>query len=429
MTNSVYLTLEDTAKFYQEELKKIYEFLAPLEGIWSTEVLNQFPDTLSAYSQDWLDAMDKLDFEKEWQIELGKIPKDLQSSQLIKLFDRLHILEDLPHWNFDPIPYQTTDYPSWALSYVSLKKQHEIMQLSSLLEQTLGDKESKNIVDIGGGKGHLGRILALYHGHQVTTLDTNLTLQKLGIERLKKYPYPEEAGELEFLNHTFGPQSPSPAIDEQLFKNSQVTLGLHTCGPLSLEHLNTYENHQSLYNFGCCYQKLDSDHEINLSQFSKKDAPLKIGKYALTLATRGHTKINQKDYQLKKRVKLYRAALHLWMKENTKENTFITVGSAKPRDYFGSFGQYAAAKLEKFNLYETREKLDQFYEQSDIQEKLKTIFHANLIRWRFGRIIEKYILMDRALWQVEQGNHAQLYQVFSSELSPRNTVLYIPQKK
>ena len=147
------------------------------------------------------------------------------------------------------------------------------------------------------------------------------------------------------------------------------------------------------------------------------------------MATRGHTKINQKDYQLKKRVKLYRAALHLWMKENTKENTFITVGSAKPRDYFGSFGQYAAAKLEKFNLYETREKLDQFYEQSDIQEKLKTIFHANLIRWRFGRIIEKYILMDRALWQVEQGNHAQLYQVFSSELSPRNTVLYIPQKK
>ena len=114
------------------------------------------------------------------------------------------------------------------------------------------------------------------------------------------------------------------------------------------------------------------------------------------------------------------------MSDNTTDNTFITVGSAKARDYFESFGTYAHKKLQKFNLYESPDTLDDFYQREDIQKKIHTIFHANLIRWRFGRILEKFILLNRALWQVEKGRHAQLYQVFDSELSPRNTVLFIP---
>ncbi len=429
-TDQVYLTLEDTAKFYQSELRKIYAFLSPLKGIWSVEVLNQYPDTLCAYPQSWIDAMGNLDFEQQWQIEMGIIPKAIEGSELAELFETLATLEAIPSWSFDPDAYHPEDYPTWALNYVSEKKQHEITHLASLLEQSLAQNKPLKIVDIGGGKGHLGRILALYHGHHVTTIDTNAELQAMGKDRLERYPHPEDAGSLNFLNHTFGPQSESPKLDEELFTQAQVTLGLHTCGPLALEHIQTYQAHQSLYNFGCCYQKLDSDHEVNLSEFSKRETPLDITKYALTLATRGHTKITLKDYELKMRVKYYRAALHLWMSENTKDNTFITVGSAKARDYFGSFGDYAVSKLEKFNLANAADKdeLDRFYENVETQAKLLDIFHANLIRWRFGRIIEKFILVNRALWQVEQGRHAKLYQVFQSELSPRNTVLYIPKK-
>ncbi len=428
-TDQVYPTLEHTAKFYQLELQKIYAFLSPLKGIWSDEVLNHYPETMESYPQAWIDAMGKLSFEQQWQVEMGQIPEVIQGTPLGQLFSTLTELEDIPSWNFDPVAHSPEDYPSWALNYVSEKKQHEITQLASLLEQTQEIGQSLKMIDIGGGKGHLGRILALYHGHHVTTLDTNAELQCMGKERLERYPHPKDAGSLKFLNHTFGPQSESPQLDAQLFDEAQVTLGLHTCGPLALEHLQTYHPHQSLYNFGCCYQKLDSEQEVNLSQFSQRETPLDITKYALTLATRGHTKISLKDYELKKRVKLYRSALHLWMSENTKDNTFITVGSAKARDYYGSFGNYAQGKLEKFNLsgMANQEQLDRFYNKEETQKKLIDIFHANLIRWRFGRIIEKFILINRALAQVEKGHHAQLYQVFKAELSPRNTVLFIPK--
>ncbi len=425
MTQVFYLTLEDTAKFYQQELSKLYHFLEPLKGIWSVEVLGDYPTHLGNYPASWIDALDKIGSEGEWEIEIGNIPENLNCPNLSKLFQDLALMEDLPQWKFNPSPKQATDYPSWALNFVSEKKQHEIFQLSALLDQSLKKKSSLKMVDIGGGKGHLARILALYHGHHLLTLDTNKELQVLGEQRRDAYPHPEGAGTLEFLNHTFGPHSESPELDAKIFKEAQVTLGLHTCGPLALEHIQTYQNHQSLYNFGCCYQKL-TEKEVGLSQYVKKSAPLEVGKYALTLASRGHTKITEKDYQLKRRVKLYRAALHLWMAENTKDNTFITVGSARPRDYFGSFGSYASSKLAKFNLCETPEVLDAFYERAETQEQIKKILLANLVRWRFGRIVEKFILLDRALAQVEQGKHAQLYQIFDAELSPRNTVLYIP---
>lgn len=428
-TDQVYLTLEDTAKFYQSELRKIYAFLAPLSGIWSVEVLNNYPETLGSYPNAWIDAMGDLSFEQQWQIEMGVIPEAIKGSELAQLFQNLTDLESIAQWDFSPAPLSPEDYPTWALNYVSEKKQHEITHLASLIEQSLAENKSLKMVDIGGGKGHLARILALYHGHHVTTIDTNAELQRMGKERLERYPHPESTGELTFLNHTFGPNTESPKLDEFLFNEAGVTLGLHTCGPLSLEHLKTYHPHQALYNFGCCYQKLDSATQINLSEYSKENTPLEVTKYALTLATRGHTKISFKDYQLKMRVKYYRAALHLWMSENTEDNTFITVGSAKPRDYFGSFGDYAAGKLEKFNLAINAniEELNRFYDDETTQKKLHSIFHANLIRWRFGRVIEKFILVNRALWQVEQGRHAKLYQIFQSELSPRNTVLFIPK--
>lgn len=430
-TDQVYPTLELTAKFYQSELKKIYGFLSPLKGIWSVEVLNTYPETMKAYPRHWLDAMGKLSFEEQWQVEMGRIPEKLRGSDLGKIFASLNEFEDFPQWDFSPKPHNPTDYPTWALNYVSEKKQHEVTHLAALLEQSLHEKRAFKMIDIGGGKGHLGRILALYHGHDVTTLDTNAELQALGRERLERYPHPEGAGSLTFLNHTFGPHSESPLLDQKLFDEAGVTLGLHTCGPLSLEHLETYHSHQNLYNFGCCYQKLNTENEINLSDFSKRETPLEVTKHALTLATRGHTKISLKDYELKMRVKFYRAALHLWMSENTKDNTFITVGSAKAREYFGSFGDYALGKLEKFNLYActSSEQLNDFYNAESTQEKLQDIFLANLIRWRFGRIIEKFILINRALWQVEQGNHAKLFQVFDAEISPRNTVLFIPAQK
>jgi len=427
MTNGPYYpTLEHTAKFYQTELEQIYDFLTPLHGIWAQEVLNEYPKPLAHYPDSWLSAMKALSLEEEWQIELGDIPQQLSDSGLLKLFRDLETLEDLPVWNFDPLPSTLKDYPSWALNYVTEKKQHEILRISSLLKQSIGEDRPLKMIDIGGGKGHLARILALYHGHHLTSLDTNLEFQKLGKERLDKYPYPEGAGSLTFIHHTFGPHSHSNKLDQKIFSDAEVTLGLHTCGPLALEHIKSYEPHQNLYNFGCCYQKL-TEENLLLSQFAKNQVPLDIGKYALTLATRGHTKITQKAYQLKKRVKFFRAALHLWMAENTQNNTFITVGSARPKDYYGSFGDYALKKLEPFNLYEKKETLEAYYQRKETQEHLSSIFHANLIRWRFGRILEKFILMDRALWQVERGHRAQLYQIFASEISPRNTVLFIPK--
>jgi hypothetical protein len=45
---------------------------------------------------------------------------------------------------------------------------------------------------------------------------------------------------------------------------------------------------------------------------------------------------------------------------------------------------------------------------------------ANIIRWQLGRVLELYLLLDRAIYIEERGMSVELKQFFDENLSPRN---------
>lgn len=413
------VNLEKRRRAIEEEMRGLAEFLAPFRPIWAYEVLNFYPDCVPHFKEEWFETLSSLKEEQELALENGHAPIDWPDSDLRNLFLKMSELEGLPHLKAT----EPEAYPSWALNKVSGKKQHEIKKIVSLLP-TLGLKAGDHVVDIGGGKGHLPRILCLYHGLNGTTLDTNKEFQELGLKRYQKYPKPEGAGELEFINHTFAGEE-NAETEEFVFKRAKASFGLHTCGPLALHHLNRATSHQALLNFGCCYQKLDPEKEARLSRYANDNDLYQFSQHALTLASRGHTTISLKDYRIKKIVKLRRSALHFYLIDQNYESEFVTVGSAHPRDYQGPFSHYAHLKLKKLGLAHSSEeelkaKLDDFYQQEDLQEKLTWIYQANMIRWRFGRLLEKLLLLDRTLSLIEKGLDAYCFEIFEAKQSPRN---------
>ena len=399
---------------YEHELNRTGEFLKKYQGIWSYEVLNEYPQGLTNFKPEWLDFLRTLSPHEQWQIECRN--GDFKSS-LSQLFNEIISYENIPQ-----LPREIDQqYPSWAFQKVSQKKEHEIKGIVALLSSCHKIKGSK-VLDIGGGAGHLGRILALYHGAHVTSIDTNSDFQERGKKRLGKYPKPETAGTLKFINHHF---SADKKKELSLMTENNLSIGLHTCGPLALEHLNLLFDKPTAkaINFGCCYQKLNLESDIMLSSQSKVIG-LKYTKYALTLATRGNHFISENDFELKKKVKLYRAALHLYLAEKHNINLFESVGSSPPRVYRSDFSVYAKDKLpEHLKDIVTESELNLFYQRSDIQEIITNIYLANIIRWQFSRVLEKYLLLDRAQWLREQGVQTSLYQVFDSQISPRNIAL------
>lgn len=409
---------------YQQELKALSDFLSPTANIWRNEVLNTYPDSRSAFKESWLKTVANLSSEQKWHLDCGRHIDKLPKCDLKEIFLEMDRLAEVPLW---PEP-EAVKYPSWALHSVSGKKQHEISRIVPLTP-LLGLKgKDTHFVDIGGGKGHLTRILCLYHGHNGISLDTNEKFQSLGRERLAKYPHPEGAGKMTFFNHTFGAtEEEAKKKEEEVFKNAHASLGLHTCGPLALHHLKQASPSKGLLNFGCCYQKLNPEEETNLSDFSKEN-PLPINKFALTLASRGATDISHQVYQLKEKVKLMRAALHFYLAEVFGHTEFITVGSALPKDYRQDFAHYAKVKCQQLGIELTEKQvsgLNDFYHRDDIQEKIHFIYHANIIRWRWSRVIEKYLIYDRALSLVEKGHKAQVFQFFDATVSPRNLGILI----
>lgn len=412
-------SLTQLKETYESELSKLRGFLIPHKDLWYYEVLNNFPTSLKAFPSSWIKQVENLNEEAKWQLDCGAGLEFLEGD-LLEILKEIEELEAIPRWPETP----EIKYPSWALFKVGGKKQHEIHRIVPVMP-LMGLKSGDTFVDIGGGKGHLPRILCLYHGHNAITLDTNQHFQELGMARLKKYPPPEGAGELTFINHTFGPEDNEGRLkEEDIFQKAQASLGLHTCGPLSLHHLSKAQPKKGLLNFPCCYNKLEPEVHTNLSDFLQKD-PFELSKHSLTLASRGHTTISFEDYQLKKQVKLMRAALHFYLHEKFGMNDFITVGSAHARDYRKDFDHYARLKIQQLALLEPKENLNDFFEREDIQEKVRLVYYANIIRWRWGRILEKYLIYDRALSLVEKGHIAEVYQFFDEKLSPRNLGILI----
>ena len=52
------------------------------------------------------------------------------------------------------------------------------------------------------------------------------------------------------------------------------------------------------------------------------------------------------------------------------------------------------------------------------------MFCANIIRWQFGRAIEKLIILDRAIYLKENNYKVELGELFDENISPRNIGIF-----
>ncbi len=403
---------------FKQSFLTLSQGLKSFYPLWSREVLNSYPQSLADYPEEWIEQLLQLNEDELYRLDGRGDISSLGDSSLGRYITELR--EQLP--KFTHLKNESPEQlPSWAFFRVKEKKKHEIDRIRHYLNQA--ELSFKRIIDIGGGVGHLSRVLAHYHGHHCHTLDINRDFQEIGAKRAKKYPIPAQAGKLHFHHLAFGED-----VEDlrPFFTTDSLALGLHTCGNLA-NHLIFAFNHfknAGLINFGCCYHRLNPERDINLSAWAKVHG-LPMSNHALTLATRGHTEMTFKEFLLKKRVKAFRYALHLYLFHERGITDFLSVGDEHARVYHGDFSIYALKKMGQISLdpLPRESELNLFFAQEKVQHLINKMFMANLIRWQWGRNIECYLLLDRALWLQEKGHQVDLVEFFDETLSPRNIAL------
>ena len=376
-----------------------------------------YPAPTVAYPAHWVEELMQIK-NKEDLIALEK--KDYSklslSSELREFFSRSEALgnfETAP--KFTPMPES-----AWTFLYVIPKKQHEIRSLAPFIHHIYETQKLSAVVDIGGGIGALAQTLNNQYQLRMHSVDMDPVLQATGKERHRKNAR-DRQNMVEYHEHRV-------ALENEEFRKllgpGKMSLGLHTCGDLSLHQMlsSVATNTGSLINFGCCYQRLEDVLTQNVSSYAQA-LPTKIiqNKFALTLAARAHRKTDEKDFDFKLKVKYFRYAFHLLLSDKYGRNGMATLGNSSKKLYDSPFSVYALEQFRRLGITPLpAEELDAYYNDFDRKELIREMLTAGFIRNVFGRLLEAYILLDRAIFMDESGYDSQIMSFFDEEVSPRN---------
>ena len=398
---------------FQKRFQEISDFLKPYQRIWENEIMLMYPDPLGAFPLDWVEDIAQYKNQDDViRLSRKEVSSYITNPSLIAFYKRIEELCELPS------PEALPPFPEQKNSFLFMipKKQHEIKNLAPFVNSFYKNHEIKNIVDIGGGIGHLAQTLTSHYGLKTTTLDMDPVLQETGRARFKNK-------EVDYVNVKVDASSEE---FKSVLSETSLTLGLHTCGPLAVHQIraSSAQKIKGLINFGCCYEKLlPFPEEQNISKAAHElKSPLVFNRFALTLATRAHRKMNDKDYELKLKVKYYRYAIHFLLHDEYAVKTLSPLGNSSANLYNESFVTYVTQQFEriKIELKHSKEELDQYFESQHVQDLIWKMLSADLIRNAFGRLMELYIVLDRVLFLQEAGYKVQLLEFFDESLSPRN---------
>jgi hypothetical protein len=408
----------------KEKSIKLNFILKKYQHLWDNEILETYPRILDSYPKDWLDALHPLSEDELFLFDTKNLLNNLSGLKI--LIDELHDLTKL-----EKIEIHEEKLEDWAYAKVKSKKKHEISILAPIIKELQTSVDFEQIVDIGGGVGHLSRICSHYYFIPSISIDRDKEFQLSGNKRLQKYRKLSGAKDVTFLHLDIKSQNDANSFFK-IYQTKSATIGLHACGSLSNFIIETgikFQNN-AILSFGCCYHKLDTVSDYPISKYYREKFDLKLPVYALTLASRAHKTFSRENFRNNHRVKNYRYALHLFMYHHLKIKNCYDVGEINVREYYKPFNEYVINKLKNLKISHqfSDEFILNFYHSKENQKLLKEMYLCNLIRYKFGRVLEVFISIDRALKAEEANYQVSLKEYFNEEISPRNIGLLAIKK-
>ncbi len=380
---------------------QVKEFLERHENLLQTEVLENNINSLNTYIP-WSKELLNLSIENQINCEFELETSYLKNTEFINFISSIKDLIKIPKAQLSQL-----EIPAYLTRKLSKKKTHELKQIKYLVDNL----NFNQIIDIGGGAGHLASYLICDNEKKAISFDLEEKYQIIGKEKLKRYA-PEILKRLDFKTQKIDENTKLPQIQKSL------TIGLHACGDLSSILLkNSIDKEREILSLGCCYHKCTKQY-LNLSQIAQ-NKPLHLSFHSLTMAAKTFKTLDREQFERRQRVKDFRYAIHLFATRELGLD-FQTLGNAKPHDYQGRFSKYAHKYLPVTQKYSEDILNNKFKEY---QEEVRLIQTLGSIRSMLSRLVELYIILDRALFLQERGKRVEVLELFETTISPRNLAI------
>jgi hypothetical protein len=316
-----------------------------------------------------------------------------------------------------PGPPSPSPSPGWRRA--SLRKQEQVRAFVAAVRAHPGLAACTRIVDVGSGHGHLTRQLAAALGVPAVALERSPERVEVARRLSGENATDAAAVTVEHLNVDVLEHAPA-------FAAGDLAVGLHACGELgdALVQRAAAES-LPLVLVGCCAQKRRQPAREPLTAVpGLAPSALELPREALGLANllpqaEGVERPLADNLEARAR----RAALHeLLLGRGLEVQPGEEMRGLNRRQAHAPLASLAARALALRGLpAPTAAELDTASQRGALRHGRRR--RLALPRTVLGRVLEVYLLLDRAAWLEQAGHQVQVGTLFDTDVSPRNLAL------
>lgn len=267
-------------------------------------------------------------------------------------------------------------------------------------------------LDWCGGKGHLGRSMAMASGLPMVCVERTVALCRDGQVLAATAGVSARFVEADVLEAD---------LDGELGPNVGV-LALHACGRLHQELIGRVIEAQTplLVLAPCCYHRFLSGEVEPMSRAGRR-AGLELGASNLRLVGLNEVVATPRRQRLRRTEQAYRLGFDLMLRHLSGEDRYRPLGPA-PRAWFdGSFETFCLLMAEREGLDVSRGNLQTA--EAEGWDRLRITRALGMVRGLFRGPIEAWLLLDRAQHLSEAGWQVHLGAFCPPAVTPRNGMI------
>lgn len=273
--------------------------------------------------------------------------------------------------------------------------------------------EPRPLLEWCSGKGHLGRLLALIDDRDVTSLEYDETLCRTGIRLARANGANQRFVAADALSGTSSRWLPADGH----------AVALHACGDLHTTLMRFWTNSscQRLTIAPCCFHLTDDAIYRPISTQAAHSV-LRLSRVDLQWAVR-QLVTGGAGAQRRRRVELtWRLAFDEWQRNLRDKDEYLPLPSFPKGLLSGTFRHFCEwAAVEKGLPPDHR--LDEGYWLRRGTQRARDVRLMELAGRPFQRLLELWLVLDRALFLQQHGAHVRIGTFCDYQLTPRNLVI------
>jgi hypothetical protein len=392
----------------RERFKVIDQYLISTQCYWRFEPFLKCVQSGYSWHDNnpaltaWVDSLSYAEIER---YKLDPLRLDAQLVNLIQGLGDAHRALVLNDCSPDSVDLDARLYTA-----IPGRKAQQISLLSHFL---LTHRKGDSWLEWCAGKGYLGRILASRSKLPVTSLEYQEVLCTAG----------QQFADHHHLPMTFVPIDIFSSQVDVYIHAEQHAVALHACGDLHVQLIKTAVNKQlkGITFSPCCYHLVSGNDYEPLSALAQQSL-LSLKKNDLRIPLQEMVTGGERVRRHRQQEMIYRLGFDALLRDILAENEYRPIPSIKKSqlaDGFEAFCCWAATTMDK-----DLPSCDYQHFERIGTEKFWQMERLSLVQQSFKRLLEHWIVLDKALFLESSGYKVTMSHFCSRDVTPRNIIVH-----